>query len=237
MEELDLKKLIGIFWNKRLHIVIITLITIVLGAIYSFYFVTPQYESHTKLVLVKDYTKTAEGEVKDQTITSSDIGLAKNLIGTYSELVKSKSVLRKTINNLGINETENSLEKKISVKEIQDTEMIKITVKDANPVQAMRVANEVTDVFAKTVSDIYQINNVYVVDKAEESIVPCNVNHIRDIIIFFVIGIVISAVYVLVSNMFDTTIKEAEDIEMNAELVTLVSIPLVTDENRKGGAY
>ena len=101
----------------------------------------------------------------------------------------------------------------------------------------MRVANEVTKVFADTVSDIYKINNVYIVDSAEESIVPCNVNHIRDILIFCAIGLVISAVYVLVSNMFDTTIKDAEDIETNVELITLVSIPFVTDENKKGGVY
>lgn len=240
MEELDLKKLIGIFWNKRLHIIVITLIAIIIGTVYSFYFVTPEYESYTKLVLVKDYTKTAGTESEDiseQTITSSDLGLAQNLIGTYSELVKSKTILRKTINNLGINESESTLEKKITVKEIDDTEMIKITVRDENPVQAMRVANEVTDVFADTVSDIYKINNVYVVDSAEESIVPCNTNHIRDIIIFCIIGIVVSVIYVLIANMFDTTVKEAEDIETNAELITLVSIPFVTDDNKKGGVY
>ncbi len=236
MEELDLKKLIGIFWNKRLHIVVITLVAIIIGAIYSFYFVTPQYESYTTVVLVKDSKKAGDIDT-EQTITTSDLGLAQNLIGTYSKLVKSKSILRKTINNLGINEREDVLEKKITVKEVEDTEMLKITVKDEDPVQAMRIANEVTSVFAATVSDIYKINNVYIVDQAEQSITPCNVNHIRDIIIFMAIGIVISAIYVLISNMFDTTVKEEEDIENATELVTLVSIPYVTDENNKGGVY
>ena len=238
MEELDLKKLIGIFWNKRLHIIVITLVAIIIGAVYSFYFVTPVYESYSTLVLVKDTAKTTTGEDEvEQTITSSDLGLAQNLIGTYSQLVKSKSILRKTINNLGINESETTLEKKITVKEIDDTEMLKITVRDEDPVQAMRVSNEVTSVFADTVSDIYKINNVYVVDTAEESIVPCNVNHIRDIIIFFAIGIVISVIYVLIANMFDTTVKSAEDIENSTDLITLISIPYVNDENKKGGVY
>ena len=235
MEELDLKKLIGIFWNKRLHIIAITIIAMIIGTIYSFYFVTPQYESYTEVVLVKDGSESEGGSNSE--ITTTDLGLAQKLIGTYSQLVKSKTILRKTINNLGINETETSLEKKISVKEITDTEMLKITVRDEDPVQAMRVANEVTAVFAETVSDIYKLNNVYTVDNAEESLVPCNVNHIRDIIIFMAIGIVIAVVYILVANMFDTTIKEVEDIENRAELITLVSIPLVTDENKKGGAY
>ncbi len=235
MEELDLKKLINIFWNKRLHIIVISVIAIIIGTIYSFYFVTPKYEAYTTVVLVKDATNGEE--TTTQTITSSDIGLAQNLIGTYSKLVKSKSVLRQAINNLQINETEDTLKNKITVSEIEDSEMIKIAVKDENPVQAMRVANEVTNVFAKTVTNIYKINNVYTVDEAEEPIVPCNVNHIKDVIIFLVIGIVLSIIYVLISNMFDNTIKDADDIESNSELITLVSIPFVNEDSKRGGIY
>lgn len=235
MEELDLKKLINIFWNKRLHIIVISVIAIIIGTIYSFYFVEPKYEAYTTVVLVKDAT-TGE-DSSGQTITSSDVGLAQNLIGTYSKLVKSKNVLRQAINNLQINETEDTLKNKITVSEIDDSEMIKITVKDENPVQAMRVANEVTKVFAKTVSDIYKINNVYTVDEAEEPITPCNINHIRDIAIFLVIGLVISIIYVLIANMFDNTIKDADDIETNSELITLVSIPFVNEDSKKGGIY
>lgn len=226
MEELDLKKLISIFWNKRLHIIVITVIAIVIGTIYSFYFVTPKYESNTTLVLINT----------NKEVTSSDIGLAKNLIGTYRQLVKSKSVLRPTINNLGINESEETLSKKITVSELEDAEMLKITVEHEDPVQAMKIANEVTKVFSEKVSEIY-IDNVYVLDEAEESIVPSNVNHVRDILIFAIIGIVISVIYVLIANMFDNTIKDAEDIENSTELITLVSIPYVSEETKKGGIY
>ncbi|MBO5349472.1 MAG: hypothetical protein J6A89_06630 [Clostridia bacterium] len=231
MEELDLKKLISIFWNKRLQIIIISLIAVVIGTIYSFYFVTPKYESYTTVVLVKDTANTEESSE----ITSSDLGLAKNLIGTYSKLVKSKSTLRETINNLGINETESILEDKITVSEIENTAMLRITVRDENPVQAMKVANEVTNVFAKKVAEIYKIDNVYTVDQAEESITPCNINHGRDILIFLIVGLVVSIAYVLIANMFDNTIKDADDIESNTDLITLVSIPYVNDENKKGG--
>lgn len=235
MEELDFKKLISIFWNKRLHIIIISVIAIIIGTIYSFYFVTPEYESYTTIVLVKDATST--DATSDGTITSSDLGLAENLIGTYSQLVKSKSTLRETINNLGINETEDTLAGKITVSEIEDTAMLQIKVQDEDPVQAMKIANEVTNVFANKVTEIYKIDNVYIVDEAEESITPSNINHIRDILIFFIIGIVISIVYVLVANIFDTTIKDSDDVEANTDLTTLVSIPYVNDNNKKGGIY
>ena len=233
MEELDLKKLIGIFWNKRLHIMVITIIAVIIGTIYSFYFITPKYQSYTTLVLVK---ATEDDETKAKNLTASDVGLAKSLIGTYSQMAKSKSVLRPTINNLQINESEESLMKKITVTEVDDTEMLKITVKDEDPVKAMKIANELTRVFAEKVSEMY-VDNVYILDEAEESITPCNINHTKDILIFFVVGLVISAAYVLISNMFDTTVKASEDIENNTELTALVSIPFVYEDKQKGGIY
>ena len=233
MEELDLKKLISIFWNKRLHIIVITAIAIMIGAIYSFYFVQPKYQSYTTLVLVK---ASEDSEKSTKTITSSDVGLAKSLIGTYSQLAKSKTILRPVINNLQINETEETLMRKITVTEINDTEMLKITVKDEDPVKAMKIANELTKVFSEKVSEMY-VDNVYILDEAEESITPCNINHMKDILIFCVIGLVMSAVYVLIANMFDTTVKDSDDVENNAELTTLISIPFVNDDSKKGGIY
>ena len=50
-------------------------------------------------------------------------------------------------------------------------------------------------------------------------------------------GFVISVIYVLVSNMFDNTIKDADDIESNSELITLVSIPFVNEDSKRGGIY
>ena len=53
MEELDLKELFTIFWNRRLEIVLITLITLAIGVIYSYFFIVPEYKSSTTLVLVQ----------------------------------------------------------------------------------------------------------------------------------------------------------------------------------------
>ena len=51
MEELDLKELIQIFWEKRIRIILITIIFIVLGIIYTIGFVKPKYQSITSLLL------------------------------------------------------------------------------------------------------------------------------------------------------------------------------------------
>lgn len=234
MEELDLKKLIDIFWNKRLHIMCITLVFIIVGTIYSFAFITPKYKAYTSLVLAKTESVTDSSDKTDSTITQTELTLNQKLVSTYSELVKSKNVIREVKNNLNINETEKSLKDNITVTSVKDTELIRITVTNYYPERARDIANETAKVFTKMVGEIYNINNVYVVDKAETDTVPYNINHIKDIAIFAVIGLVVSSAYVFITNLFDTTVKSAEDIEKEIGITVVASIPSIKEE-RKGG--
>lgn len=68
---------------------------------------------------------------------------------------------------------------------------------------------------------------------AEKPDTPSNINHKKDIIMFAVVGIVISVAYVLIANMLDTTIKAPEDIENEFDLTVLSAIPLCDNEIQK----
>ena len=65
MEEIDLKELFQIFWNKKVQIVLIVLIFMVIGVIYSVGFVTPMYSSSTTLVLAGTASSTDENQTAD----------------------------------------------------------------------------------------------------------------------------------------------------------------------------
>lgn len=101
--------------------------------------------------------------------------------------------------------------------------------------RAADIANELANVFTKRVSEIYNINNIHVVDVAEVNNMPYNINHIRDIIIFLGIGIIVSVSYVFIYNMLDTTVKTSEDIEKKAKLTVIASIPKYEVAMKKGG--
>lgn len=233
MEELDLKELFSIFWNKKAQIILLTLIFMVIGIIYTVGFTTPMYSSSTTLVLASSGNTETN---TNTTITSTDITINSKLVATYSELVKSKNVLRQVISNLGIHVNENTLRNNVAVNSVKNTELIEITVKSENPTYAAQIANEIAKVFTEKVKEIYNINNVQVVDEAEVSTVPSNINHTKDVVIFAFIGLVVAIVYVLIANMLDTTIKTAEDVEKGFGIPVLVSIPMIENfENERGG--
>lgn len=234
MEELDLKELFNIFWSRKVYIILITVIFILVGVVYTLTMVTPKYKSETSLILAKIETSTETGK---DSITSTEITLNQKLLPTYSELIKKNIVLRPVIENLGLDISEQSLGKNISIKLANDSEIIEITVINENPEYAAAIANEVAKVFTQQVSEIYNINNVSIVDKAEVPDAPYNINHTKDVVIFAFIGIVVAAVYALLANMLDTTIKTSEDIDKHTKLTVLAEIPLYESEItvKKGG--
>lgn len=232
MEELDLKELLMLFWNRKVKIILIIAIFIALGIIYTIGFVTPEYTSSTSLLLANS-SETS----KTNTITTADITLNSKLVSTYSELIKSKKILTPVIENLGIDENYEKLKNSISVSSVKDTELIKISVTNESAVAATKIANEIAKVFKEKVAeDIYKINNVVVIDEAVAETTVSNVNHAKDVVIFMLIGIVVSIAYVLIANMLDTTIKTEEEVEKLFKVPVLASIPMYEfDTNEKGG--
>lgn len=223
MEEIDLKELFEIFWSKKAQIILTVLIFMTIGAIYTIELIKPKYTSSTTLVLVQADSSNNKGN--SESLTTSDLALNAKLVSTYSELIKSKNVVRQVISNLDIDVAEENLRKSITVNAVEDTELIKISVSNANPLYAEQMANEIANVFTEKVVEIYNLNNVYVVDKAEISTNPSNINHTKNIMIFSIVGTVIAFACTFISSMLDTTVKTADDVEKKIKVPVLASIP------------
>ena len=237
MEEIDLKELFRLFWNKRYSIIIIVILFVAMGLIYTAVFVEPVYTSSTKLVLAASNSVDSNKSV-DSSISTTDITINSRLVSTYSEVIKSNGIIRKVINNLGLNIDEATLKKGIEVSRYKDTEVIEIKVTNEDNELAAKVANELVNVFIDTVKELYKIENVYILDEAEVPVNPSNIHHMRDLVLFAAIGIAISGAYVLVLNMLDTTVKTAEEIESIYKIPVLASIPVYSEslvKEKKGG--
>ena len=239
MEELDLKQLFQLFWEKKVTIIVVVIFFAIIGTIYTFGFVTPKYKASTTLVLTKTEGNTGATEqqsASSESITASDVTLNSKLVATYSELIKSKAIIREVLANTALKDlSEDSVRNNVTVSSLKDTEVIQITVSNKDATYAAKIANGIAEVFTKKVAEIYNINNVHVVDKAEIPEGPYNINHKKDIAIFALIGLVVSIGFILVANMLDTTVKTTDDIEKNIEVPVLASISMYDYDGEKGG--
>lgn len=229
-EETNFIEIFKILWKKKLIIILVTLAFMVMGGYYSIQIKVPKYKSTTTLLLAQN--SSAETQGIENEITQTDISLNQKLVSTYSVLVKSKSVLDQVLENLNMDRSlEEELKKNIEVKAVEDTQVIEITYINEDSNVAYKVASELANVFCKKIVEIYNINNVYIVDKAEIAEEPYNINYIKTIIIFAIIGVGLSCMTVFIISLFDTTVKTQEDVENSTGLVVLAQVP----EIRSGG--
>ena len=235
MEELDFKELLALFWKKKWIILLIILLITSIGMIYSFYFIEPKYESSTTLILGRINASSENGDILNdgEEITQSEININSNLVATYSELIKSKTLIQKVIDNLSLNLSEQAVRNSINVSRISETELIEIKVRNTDKNLASQIANEIAEVFSEKIEEIYNISNVYIIDRAVPAEAPYNINHIKDFGISISIAIIISIGYILIIHLLDNTIKNENEIEKVIGLKNLINIPLEKDKKKK----
>ncbi len=232
MEEIDLKELIGMFLEKKFLIIFVVILFAILGAVYTTRFITPLYESSTSLVLVQTGdTETSLGV--SESITTTDITLNSKLVDAYAVVAKSKRVANKVLENLKLDMPIDDLRESITISSASDTQNLKVAVRHENPEEACKIANEVAEVFIEEVTEIYKVKNLYILDPAEVNTIPCNINLVKNIVIFAFVGAILVAGYILLVNMLDTTIKTDTDIEKAVSVPVLASIIFVDENNKK----
>ena len=226
MEEINIKEFLDFVKEKILIVLIAVLSCVALVLIYDGLVKTKKYSTYTTIALVKANSENA-------TITQSDIQVNQNLVNTYSEIVKSKKVLKQVIKELKLDYSVEELSSRISVTSLNDTEIIKISVLDESSKRAYNITNEIAKVFIKEISSIYQMNNVSIVDVPEISNKVANNTLIKDLILSIGVGIMLSVGILFVIFYFDDTVKFSEEFEEEIGVPVVAKVFRSRIENNK----
>ena len=227
MEEIDLKELYGFVKSKLGLLLIITVSVCLIGCIYGLFIQKPLYDSYTTVILAGNESSSSTS------ISQNDIAINKNLVETYAQIVKSRRVLTQVISELGLTSDYSQLVNQVSVTALNNTEIIKITVEDRDAKRAKNIANVTAKYFAKEVTDLYNMNNVSILDEAVEASSPYNINVLKQVIIYFMIGLTLACGILFIIYYFDRTIKSVEQIEQKIKLPILGSVQQLTKGGKK----
>ena len=222
MENVNIKEVLNYLLSKAWLIVVILLTVLAGGEVYTALLKTPMYESKTNVVLISDSSS--------KQITTNDVTLSNNLVKTYSEIVKSRSVLNKVIEKLKLSESYEGLAGKITVSSVTSTQLITIRISDKDSAKAKTIANEVAKVFKSEIKDIYGIDNVQIVDEAVEAGSAYNINIIKETIIYLIAGLAIGVGVAYVMYLLDKSIKDSETVEDKLGLTVIGVVPEVERE-------
>lgn len=216
--EINLGEIFAVLLHK---IWIIILATVVCGAVaflYSFFIITPQYESTTKVYILNKQSGSS--------VTYSDVQLSSTLSKDYEQLVTSRYVIEGVISKLNLDDTYEELAARVSASNTDETRIIAITVTDPDPEQAQKIANAVRDLAAQHITQVMDIEAVNVVDNANLPDSPVSPSVPKWTLIGVAIGMIISIAVIVIQHLLDDSIKSLEDIEKYLGISTLAIIPM-----------
>ena len=224
MEEINLRDLLSYF-KKHLILFIVTILFVVsAGTIYSIFILKPEYKAQATVILSSD---------KSKNTVQSEINANKNLIDTYTEVVKSHRVLDRVKNEMQIDDTYEQLVKKVTVASLKDTEIISISVVDRDKNHSYSLANTIADTFTNEIGQIYNDKSVNVLDRAVEPQKPHNVDLVKQEAIYAAAGIVLATAVIFLMFYFDRTIKTTEQIEQLFKLPIYGKVRKLETEKQK----
>lgn len=216
--EIDLREIFDILLNRWLMIVSMTLGAAIVAGIVSFFILTPKYETSTTMIV--SY-KQDQGSLMNY----NELQMSQKLVATYSQIAKSERIADKVIEKLDLDLSATELNEKITVSQVESTEILKVSVKDEDPELAALIANTEADIFKEEINNMMEVDNVSTIDVAKVPENPVSPNKMMNIAIATVLGLMVGVGITFVLEFLDRTYKVPTDIERHLGLPILGAIP------------
>ena len=222
--EIDLQELIGLLIHWLWLLILCGLVTGIAGFLICKLTITPQYESTTRIFILN--------RANEQNVTYSDLQTSTQLTKNYTPLIKSRDVMERVIETLGLNTTFEGLSGRVKVSTVNDTNLIAITVTDPDPQMAQLIATEVREEARKHIKEVMEIQAANVETEANLPKRPSGPSAKKWAMIGALLGVFACAAILVIQYLLDDSIKSAEDVERYLGLSTLAMIP-VAEQNDK----
>lgn len=214
--EIDLGALLFEFLKYWKVMALSALLTGFIGLMISKLLLTPQYQSMAELFVLS----------KSTSITSlADVQLGTSLTNDYMVIVKERPVLEQVIENLGIKETYNSLNAKVSVNNPTNSRLLQITVTDVDPDRAKVIADEVATVVSRFIAMKMDQQQPSIISYGYADGKPVSPSVLRNTAIGALLGLVLAGAVITALYLLNDTIENAEDVEKKLGLNLLGTLP------------
>ena len=235
--EIDLVELVMVLLHKWWLILIVALAGFAIAVGYTKFAVTPMYESTAMLYVLPNTTS----------VTSvADLQIGSAITGDFEVIATSKPVIDKAIQAIEKDEgkkfTRSKIQDMISVENKEDTRILILKAKSADPKDACMVANAMSEATAERMAEITKKDPPTTVEMAEVSKSPVSPSLTKNAILGFLLGAVLVCGILVVRFLLNDNIKTEEDVEKYLGVTTLVSIPYIKskadkkgDKNQQGG--
>lgn len=222
--EIDLLEIFYLLRSRWKEIFLAILVGALIFGAYHVFLVKPSYQADASLYITNT----------DSAISISDLQLSAAITDDYANIIKSRTVLNRVIDELELDIDYKHLDELITVKNPDSTHILSIQVTCDDPELSRNITNALLNI---SVSQIYQVIGSseptvidYSVAEAVEDVTPSIFKYM--LIGGMLAACVVCAVFIL-RMLMDATIKTEDDVEKYLHLPVLAAVPYYNEKKRK----
>ncbi|MBR3941753.1 MAG: hypothetical protein IKJ55_00215 [Clostridia bacterium] len=208
---LNIRDIFGVLWRYKWVIVIMSLVGALLMFVKVQFLTADYYEADARMYVINmdDDTIRQQGGVG-----SWDIEASRLLSSSYIEILKSRSFLQNISDAMeeshGTYYSAQQLRGMIDVQLVNETELIIVTVRAGNPVDARNIAKKFVDKAPEQMQNVFASADVKIIDEPVFSPVPVDRGIVGNTILGFLLGGIIGVILAFVLKALDRKIHGSE---------------------------
>ena len=222
--EIDLKEIFYLLLSHWKSIFLAMLIGAAIFGAYHTFLLKSSYQADASIYITST----------DSMISFSDLQLSAALTDDYANIIKSRTVLNRVIDELDLNLNYRQLGALISVDNPDSTHIVDIKVTCDDPELSRNITNALMNI---SVDQIYQVigsGEPTVIDYAmAEAVQDVTPSLKKYLMIGALLGALIVCAIVVLRMLTDTTLKTVDDIDRYLHLPVLAAVPYYREMDRK----
>lgn len=231
--DMNTRRLLKALRKRVWLIALVALLCAAAALLGTIFLITPKYQSSVMFYVYNSTSSVGEGA---SNISSGDISASKSLVETYIVILESRTSLNEIIEYAELDYSMSEVKSMIDASSVNSTELFEVVVTGPDPEEAQIIANAIAHILPDRISEIVKGTSVQVVDYAVKPTQPSSPNRVKNTLIGFMIGAILTFGLIILRALFDNMIRTEEDIAQSSEHPVLATIPDMTAHS-KGGYY
>ncbi|MDW4097333.1 YveK family protein [Staphylococcus cohnii species complex 1663] len=212
----DLIKIWRIIKRNFNLIIILPIVGLIIGLLCSLILVQPMFQASTQVIVNE--------KESDSTMQAQQVQSNIQLVNTYAEIATSPRMLEEVSKELDNKYSAKELSGMISATSETESQILNVAVESANKNDSEKIANVFSEVFSDETPKIMNIDNVSILSKADGTATQTEPKMLVNALLGIVIGLMVAAIVIVLREIFDTRIKNEQDVQDELDIPVLGSI-------------
>jgi capsular polysaccharide biosynthesis protein len=219
---------------KKLWLIILAAV-IVGGATFAGtkFLITPTYRC-SFTAYVNNKSQLSNGQ---DTLSSSDITAAQQLVRAYSEIVHSRAILQSAAEKINLDLSADELNNMVSTEVQNDTQIITVYVVDTTPEGAYNLAQSIALISPDQISNVIEGSSMRIIDMPQRPTKIYKPSLMKNTLVGCLLGAFIAVVYIIIRLLLNDKVKDESDLEARFSLPVVGVIPDMNTTSKGDSNY